>query len=991
MANEKIPANQTCPSCKTTGSLPQAGSENAFVCEACGYSAKSKSAENKTYPVIGKLALDNKLISEIQLEEALEIQRKYHAEGKKIPLEDIFLEKRMISAPTIKKLKVATTRKLDNQFGQLAIKKGFVSKEQVENALAVQAKTYKDYGSCQLIGDILITSGALKEDQQAEIMQQQKRVEKKLTKITRVDEPHAPRVESELLYPTLGDVALNNKIIKGEQLQEAKQLLKVERKQRDVDLADVLLERKMVTVPMMAKLKTATTRLLDKEFGALAVKKEFVNQETVDRVLREQAMEFKSSKTCKIIGDMLVAQQVMTEEQCLKILIEQKRLKVDNTHVKELSKKDLQTPSSGEENSAIQPDVAVADNKKSEMTVSEKVFWKMRRIDKAFCEIAIKNSFITEAESIDALEFQVQEFERLKLRRKISDILTDKGYLSRERCDWILAQQGRLTEDTSQDASEKDFIEEIEFDKHDQIRLTVKADQLSAYIRAVQNKLSQAVTVQNIKDALKDRGIVVGVIADNKISEFLEKEGEAQKKDIMIAAGKKAVAGRDAKIKYFFDVDYLKVGALTDAGDIDFKDRGEIPFVKEGTLLAEKIPLIKGEPGMDIYGKPLREETEKDFKLKCETGVVTSDDGLKAYAEYDGQPKVSLGGKLMVLSELKINGDIGFETGHVDFNGNVTVKGTVQTGFKVRSAQLNVKEINGGDIDASGDIHVDGGITGAKIKTLGNVYAKYMKKSTVMAYGDVIVEKEVIESKVVNSGAFILRRGKLITSEVASRRGIEAAEIGTDISDPCHLRVGVEEHIEKEVESFDASIAKEKELLEMLDLEHKTMEEEDQRIHVKIAELAQIQDRSIVGQREIKKRMEEGKRAGDAKQIKEAEFQLKELDEQAKKADEDINELFEKQDKLNQRMLDTGQRMKDVQENLESIIEEKKAFIVHMRKEKGAASVKVLKILHEGTHISGIQSSIISDKNMKRVEIREIKLPESNGNHGWEMKVLPLR
>ena len=45
------------------------------------------------------------------------------------------------------------------------------------------------------------------------------------------------------------------------------------------------------------------------------------------------------------------------------------------------------------------------------------------------------------------------------------------------------------------------------------------------------------------------------------------------------------IQGKNARVEFFFNTDYLKAGDLSIDGGIDFKDRGEIPHVEEGTVL----------------------------------------------------------------------------------------------------------------------------------------------------------------------------------------------------------------------------------------------------------------------------------------------------------------------------------------------------------------------------------------------------------------------
>ncbi|RZB35898.1 MAG: hypothetical protein SRB2_02696 [Desulfobacteraceae bacterium Eth-SRB2] len=108
-----------------------------------------------------------------------------------------------------------------------------------------------------------------------------------------------------------------------------------------------------------------------------------------------------------------------------------------------------------------------------------------------------------------------------------------------------------------------------------------------------------------------------------------------------IAEGKPPESGKDEHIKYYFETDSLKVGAIKEGGAIDFKDRGDVPNVKEGDLLVEKIPVVEGKAGKDVYGSPIPPQKPNDIKLKNGKGTKISDDRIKIIAKIDGIPEIS--------------------------------------------------------------------------------------------------------------------------------------------------------------------------------------------------------------------------------------------------------------------------------------------------------------------------------------------------------------
>ena len=178
--------------------------------------------------------------------------------------------------------------------------------------------------------------------------------------------------------------------------------------------------------------------------------------------------------------------------------------------------------------------------------------------------------------------------------------------------------------------------------------LIVSEDQLQAYICAREEGIG-SVTAEDLKKFLKEKGISYGVVDDSQIGEYLSLEA-LPRKPYLIAEGKPAKPGKDAEIIFYFDRDPLKIGSVRAGGSIDFKDKGEIPQVKQGDLLVEKIPLVKEEPGKDVYGKAIPAEKAKDVQIRCGTGTKKSADDLRVYAGVGGRPELLADGRLVRFS-----------------------------------------------------------------------------------------------------------------------------------------------------------------------------------------------------------------------------------------------------------------------------------------------------------------------------------------------------
>jgi len=403
--------------------------------------------------------------------------------------------------------------------------------------------------------------------------------------------------------------------------------------------------------------------------------------------------------------------------------------------------------------------------------ISVQKMLEARKLDGKFGTIAVKNGFTTRDEIDSALQEQNNIFKETKTIKLIGDILVESKVLTENQRDAILKTQKRFEKIISVEQKSTDVSDGNGQTRTDvEFNLTVSEDKLNAFI-SVNGKGSGTITLDTIKKFLQRKEIEYGIVDDAQIEEYL-KNIDSKKEPLKIAEGKPPESGKDAYIKYCFETDPLKVGAIKNGGAIDFKDRGDIPHVKEGDVIVEKIPVLEGRPGKDVYGSPIPPKKYYDTKLKNGKGTKISDDRLKIIAKIEGIPEISAMGKVYVSPQLKISGDIGLKTGHVDFEGKIEVSQAIQNGFRVTGNSLTANEILKAEIDMTGDIVVYGGIMGATIKTGGNIRAMHIRDSRIEAYGDVVVEKELIDSKVDTSGACIVNSGSILSSTVAAKKGI---------------------------------------------------------------------------------------------------------------------------------------------------------------------------------------------------------------------------
>ncbi len=264
----------------------------------------------------------------------------------------------------------------------------------------------------------------------------------------------------------------------------------------------------------------------------------------------------------------------------------------------------------------------------------------MRQKELQFGAIAIKKGFINKSLLQLALEEQQDLLQNKKKPKLVGDMLVEASMLSIKQRDYILKMQKRdipkiqdeaekISKDTSgtEDKSAESVSEDSKSVETDEkmeapsmlepevitggIKLQISSDYMAAFLSKTDH-FKESITVSDIKESLFEKNIIIGLADDKMIDGFIKSSG-FKTKSFRVARGVKPIQGKDAKIEFFFNTDYLKAGGLTEEGSIDFKDRGEVPFIEAGTVLAEKSPMVEARNGRSIFGDEIETNPGMDI------------------------------------------------------------------------------------------------------------------------------------------------------------------------------------------------------------------------------------------------------------------------------------------------------------------------------------------------------------------------------------------
>lgn len=220
-----------------------------------------------------------------------------------------------------------------------------------------------------------------------------------------------------------------------------------------------------------------------------------------------------------------------------------------------------------------------------------------------------------------------------------------------------------------------------------------------------------------------------------------------------------------------------------ETGAIDFRQKAAQNEVVEGQLLATISPAEPGESGENVFGEIMQPPQPETVKIKAGANVRQEGD-FEFYAEIAG--RVAWNGEtLKVDNVLRFAEGVGLKTGHVNHNGAVVVEGDVLTGSKISATgDISITGIiEGADVRADGNLTVRGGIVGAEgahVSASGKILAKYILDANVTCGGDVIIEKEIVNSEVEADGAVSVANGRIVGGRIRTFGGVRCARTGSE-------------------------------------------------------------------------------------------------------------------------------------------------------------------------------------------------------------------
>ncbi|MGB3212663.1 MAG: FapA family protein [Desulforhopalus sp.] len=325
---------------------------------------------------------------------------------------------------------------------------------------------------------------------------------------------------------------------------------------------------------------------------------------------------------------------------------------------------------------------------------------------------------------------------------------------------------------------------------------------------------------EDIEKLLAEESINFGINSDALASarSFIAKK-EKEFRKFVIACGQPVGESKDAYLRYDMEIGPI-AGTLLDNGNIDFRDRRIMVGVSSGQCIATKFLPVQGEPGINVYGEETAAREGKDIKVEVLNDARYSSETMQVTATKDGVLSIVNNNIIKVLSHKVISSDVDYATGNVESMNAITIIGSVQPGFYVKTG--GDLKITGSVMSASsfcdGNLVVLGGTTGknSTLQTKGDADINFIEQGTLKCGGITVIRKQAYYSD-ISAGSDIRCHNLCVVmgGRLIAEGNITLGSVGSENSTPALIAAGTVFERIKHLQQLKSSVIEQQDAIIM--------------------------------------------------------------------------------------------------------------------------------------------------------------------------------
>ncbi len=374
------------------------------------------------------------------------------------------------------------------------------------------------------------------------------------------------------------------------------------------------------------------------------------------------------------------------------------------------------------------------------------------------------------------------------------------------------------------------FILEIGERRDGEFVIKVADDKMSARLTMTPAYGGAPVTFEQLRQALKEKGVVSGLITSAEI-EALLKEGTAT--DYLIAQGRPAIPGLDAQFHSLIPEIQERRPQINEHGIADFRDLGKLILVKEGDPLMRRTLPTEGKKGVNILGQVLTPKASQNtpFTSDLKGAMLDPDDNELLRATIIGQPILFPTG-VMVSPTITVP-HVNIATGNLSFDGTINILGDVMDGMKVYALEdiFIGGTVEAAEIEAGGNISIKGGIIGnsdsgsnpatigGRISCKGSLTARFAKYVSIDVGTSIIIEEYSMNNHLTAINQILVgkpggKKGILSGGTASAMMLVQATSVGSAAGTKTYIHAGINPHTQEQLNGLESAIEENEKKLE---------------------------------------------------------------------------------------------------------------------------------------------------------------------------------